>query len=149
MRALDRGTLARIDRKVLSGLGHDETWQMVRVPTKEALWSAWKRYCDSLGLSMGRGIAALIQHELRSVVNDSDQATAFLAEREAELAKRQRTLDERERNIEIREQRLRTVPPTQSAPVAPRAAPVFVRVGRNDPCPCGSGLKYKRCHGLH
>ncbi len=21
------------------------------------------------------------------------------------------------------------------------------RVGRNDPCPCGSGLKYKRCHG--
>jgi SEC-C motif-containing protein len=19
--------------------------------------------------------------------------------------------------------------------------------GRNDPCPCGSGLKYKRCHG--
>jgi preprotein translocase subunit SecA len=21
------------------------------------------------------------------------------------------------------------------------------KVGRNDPCPCGSGLKYKRCHG--
>jgi SEC-C motif-containing protein len=20
-------------------------------------------------------------------------------------------------------------------------------VGRNDPCPCGSGMKYKRCHG--
>jgi len=20
------------------------------------------------------------------------------------------------------------------------------RVGRNDPCPCGSGKKYKRCH---
>jgi len=20
--------------------------------------------------------------------------------------------------------------------------------GRNEPCPCGSGLKYKRCHGL-
>jgi uncharacterized protein len=19
--------------------------------------------------------------------------------------------------------------------------------GRNDPCPCGSGQKYKRCHG--
>lgn len=23
----------------------------------------------------------------------------------------------------------------------------FQSVGRNDPCPCGSGLKYKRCHG--
>ncbi|MEX0865400.1 MAG: SEC-C metal-binding domain-containing protein [Acidimicrobiia bacterium] len=22
------------------------------------------------------------------------------------------------------------------------------RVGRNEPCPCRSGLKYKRCHGL-
>jgi SEC-C motif-containing protein len=21
------------------------------------------------------------------------------------------------------------------------------RTGRNDPCPCGSGKKYKRCHG--
>jgi uncharacterized protein YecA (UPF0149 family) len=21
------------------------------------------------------------------------------------------------------------------------------KVGRNDPCPCGSGQKYKKCHG--
>ena len=28
-------------------------------------------------------------------------------------------------------------------------APVHVekQVGRNDPCPCGSGKKYKNCHG--
>ena len=35
--------------------------------------------------------------------------------------------------------------------VAVAAAPPFVRagqkVGRNDPCPCGSGRKYKHCHG--
>ncbi len=24
--------------------------------------------------------------------------------------------------------------------------PVSSKVGRNDPCPCGSGEKYKRCH---
>jgi preprotein translocase subunit SecA len=24
---------------------------------------------------------------------------------------------------------------------------VFAQVGRNDPCPCGSGKKFKRCHG--
>ncbi len=23
----------------------------------------------------------------------------------------------------------------------------FANIGRNDPCPCGSGLKYKKCHG--
>jgi preprotein translocase subunit SecA len=26
-------------------------------------------------------------------------------------------------------------------------APVSGKVGRNDPCPCGSGRKYKKCHG--
>ena len=25
--------------------------------------------------------------------------------------------------------------------------PAATKVGRNDPCPCGSGKKYKRCHG--
>jgi preprotein translocase subunit SecA len=36
-------------------------------------------------------------------------------------------------------------------PRAPAAAAPFVRavpkVGRNEPCPCGSGRKYKHCHG--
>ena len=37
-------------------------------------------------------------------------------------------------------------PPRAAAPVQTyrRARP---RVGRNEPCPCGSGKKYKRCHG--
>ncbi len=37
-------------------------------------------------------------------------------------------------------------PPGYTGPVAPirRKAP---KVGRNDPCPCGSGKKYKKCHG--
>jgi preprotein translocase subunit SecA len=26
-------------------------------------------------------------------------------------------------------------------------AAAFARVGRNDPCPCGSGKKFKHCHG--
>lgn len=25
--------------------------------------------------------------------------------------------------------------------------PQFSKVGRNDTCPCGSGKKYKKCHG--
>ncbi len=28
------------------------------------------------------------------------------------------------------------------------ATRVTAKVGRNDPCPCGSGKKYKRCHGI-
>ncbi|APR37026.1 preprotein translocase subunit SecA [Paraburkholderia sp. SOS3] len=29
----------------------------------------------------------------------------------------------------------------------PRASDGIPKVGRNDPCPCGSGKKYKQCHG--
>jgi preprotein translocase subunit SecA len=37
---------------------------------------------------------------------------------------------------------------------APKEAPAPVKrtaakVGRNDPCPCGSGKKYKKCHGVN
>jgi preprotein translocase subunit SecA len=32
-------------------------------------------------------------------------------------------------------------------PVAAGGVPSSGKVGRNDPCPCGSGKKYKRCHG--
>ena len=46
------------------------------------------------------------------------------------------------------------LPPPGTAPAAPpkQASPVqqtrqYPKVGRNDPCPCGSGKKYKKCHG--
>ncbi|MDQ7975074.1 MAG: preprotein translocase subunit SecA [Rhodocyclaceae bacterium] len=34
-----------------------------------------------------------------------------------------------------------------AAAALPVGAAAFARVGRNDPCPCGSGKKYKHCHG--
>jgi len=38
--------------------------------------------------------------------------------------------------------------PAAPAPAGPRAqGPAEPKVGRNDPCPCGSGKKYKKCHG--
>jgi preprotein translocase subunit SecA len=33
------------------------------------------------------------------------------------------------------------------APAAPQPVKVEKKVGRNDPCPCGSGKKFKNCHG--
>ena len=40
--------------------------------------------------------------------------------------------------------------PQQRAATKPKTSPVRVakKVGRNEPCPCGSGKKYKQCHGL-
>ena len=37
--------------------------------------------------------------------------------------------------------------PRQSAPQAAQVQRSYPKVGRNDPCPCGSGKKYKFCHG--
>ena len=36
---------------------------------------------------------------------------------------------------------------TTSAPVPKTPVAAATDVGRNDPCPCGSGKKYKKCHG--
>jgi len=42
----------------------------------------------------------------------------------------------------------RDLPPLITAGLIEASAPAAGRtVGRNDPCPCGSGKKYKRCHG--
>jgi preprotein translocase subunit SecA len=35
-------------------------------------------------------------------------------------------------------------PPQETPQTFVRKGP---KVGRNDPCPCGSGKKYKQCHG--
>lgn len=55
---VDLGALAKIDRKMLSGLDHEESWQMVRVPVSDAMWSTWRRYCGALGVSMGVALAS-------------------------------------------------------------------------------------------
>jgi preprotein translocase subunit SecA len=41
------------------------------------------------------------------------------------------------------------LPDEQAAPVQveQRRVDPGEQVGRNDPCPCGSGKKYKKCHG--
>ena len=68
---------------------------------------------------------------------------ARVAAREAALTIREQGLAAREKDLANREQRL-------AAQTKPTAAPLTVpvaKLGRNDLCPCGSGLKYKRCHG--
>jgi preprotein translocase subunit SecA len=56
-------------------------------------------------------------------------------------------------NIQLREEEMEQLvysggeeEPNQS-PTGPRKR-TEAKVGRNDPCPCGSGKKYKKCHGM-
>jgi len=53
---------------------------------------------------------------------------------------------EQERRARMRERAMVFSAPPKEAP-APVQKKAADRVGRNDPCPCGSGKKYKKCHG--
>jgi hypothetical protein len=164
---LDRGKLAKIDRRLLAELDHGERSQMVKVPVSDAAWSTWRRYCQVLGLTMGEGIAGLIDCELAAVVGgegvEGDYAVfairadeqlaareARVVQREQDLAaveRRQREWSERlrrgESQLEARELR------AEQALKSADCRSTIPKVGRNDRCPCGSGFKYKHCHGVH
>jgi len=163
---LDRGTLATINRRLLARLDQDETFRMVRVPVTEAQWSTWKRYCDAAEISMGRAIVALIEHEMVNALGDSKgKGVAVMADQTAEqLAARERLVAAREHNVGAAEERIRgwterlrhqeaelqireqRIDMASKAMVRPRHT--GPKVGRNERCPCGSGLKHKHCHGL-
>jgi preprotein translocase subunit SecA len=40
------------------------------------------------------------------------------------------------------------MPLPAQAPQPQRPVRVAPKVGRNQPCPCGSGKKFKNCHGV-
>ncbi|MGH8873328.1 MAG: SEC-C metal-binding domain-containing protein [Acidimicrobiia bacterium] len=143
---IDRGALSRIDRKLLAGLDTDERWRVVRLPASEALWSAWKRYCSAIGISMGRGLYALIQRELEAVIG-SEPDVDFLSAIESQIHDREEALNERERRLAERETKVERRERTATLAGRTAAPAVRTKVGRNDLCSCGSGVKYKRCHG--
>ena len=72
---------------------------------------------------------------------------SFIPLRDANDAREARPAQQAPRNM----QQMRTNDPSQLSTNGEQKSrmPVRVdkRVGRNDPCPCGSGLKYKNCHG--
>ncbi len=149
--ALDRGVLARIDRRVLAELDHGKGTQVVKVPVSDAVWSMWRRYCDVVGVSMGGAIGTLIEHELSTVDDpDLDHSVALLGRLRADLEQREQMLALREAEVESEVRRLRALESQLEARAARQrwsTPPGSPKPGRNDPCPCGSGRKYKHCHG--
>jgi uncharacterized protein YecA (UPF0149 family) len=147
----NRQTLAKIDKQILSQLDHGEGVQLVKVPVSEAVWSTWRRYCEAVGIPMGRALAVLLHQELALVIEeDLDRTGTMLGEREAlvaageaALAVREREVATREKALAIREQRRAA----QTKASAPRPIAPVPKLGRNELCWCGSGKKFKYCHG--
>jgi hypothetical protein len=163
---LDKGALARIDRKLLAGLCDDEAYRTLRVPANGAKWSTWKRYCGAVGVSMGRAVAMLIDRELLSVFGEhtagewpvfAQLAVEELENREAEIVAREREVDTTEARMRERSERLRRwedeleareLRAETASKRLSSASRGRTKIGRNERCPCGSGFKYKHCHGL-
>ena len=90
-----------------------------------------------------------IKHEVIRIlshvrVQDSDQTEEMERRRREELARRMQFQHEQASAVDAAYGKARPVDEQQ--PAQP-----FVRdgrkIGRNEPCPCGSGKKYKQCHG--
>ncbi|WP_455638578.1 preprotein translocase subunit SecA [Parabacteroides sp.] len=120
--------------------------------------------------SMNRKTAAVLMRGQIPVREEpTEEEKQAMAQRQAaaqQAAAQQAAAAEERRRIEVRQaapeqhqdmSRYRTEKtdisgnndPEERAPQQPRQEPVRAekRVGRNDPCPCGSGKKYKNCHG--
>ena len=76
-------------------------------------------------------------------VQRSDEAAAMEQQRREAAAKQKMAFEHADSGSAVPEPGEAAQPPAAPQPIT-RAHP---KVGRNDPCPCGSGKKYKQCHG--
>jgi hypothetical protein len=173
---LSRQVLRRIDDALRSELDEETGEWMAKVPISGATKAVWQRYCQAVGVRMGEGVALLMLHELASIADEEDVETLAdrliareaemnakaqeLKDRDKELKQRDRTLflreadlEDRERDVTAREENVAAVEQSlaRRLEASPRVQPVDKpkrKLGRNDPCWCGSGKKYKFCHGV-
>src|SRR5690606_3469310 len=73
---LSRRVLSRVDTKLRSELDEEKGEWLVKVPAAPAVRAVWKRYCDSVGIPMGHGLAVLLHHELASIVDEDLETLA-------------------------------------------------------------------------
>ena len=103
----------------------------------------------------GRGAANGVSkpHPVLPFAEDEDDEEEEAEEEEPApvvSSQQQRSMIDFTRNIERKkEKELAAMQFVGSGGVSTDNKPVVVanKVGRNDPCPCGSGKKYKKCHG--
>lgn len=106
-------------------------------------------------------LAAIRATTVRTLLQaDFSQFLARVVEEEEEEEELETNIDEIEAELTETGVSVRTVPGAEKPAYAQRASAgrpasirgplssrVIPKVGRNDPCPCGSRRKYKKCHG--
>jgi preprotein translocase subunit SecA len=161
---------ASLERRLVGALNerfHPEIRRMERALLLEILDTAWKdhllvmgRLRDSIGLAGYAQIDPKVEYK-REGMKLFQQMWSSFGEQVTDLAFRMEQLDDdfvgskweeaqavhEEAGSAIAQQQLAAIEASgkSEAKMEP-IRNVGPRVGRNDPCPCGSGKKYKNCH---
>jgi preprotein translocase subunit SecA len=108
------------------------------------------RYLFHIQIQQGEQPPAPGQPQPSSPQPPRPRADAAVASAAARASEQPQHLPAVAREIERRQQRQQRDLQYQAGPAqaeAPKPVRAGAKVGRNDPCPCGSGKKYKKCHG--
>jgi len=84
---------------------------------------------DAMGVRSGAGVTGTAGRGETMDIGPSEEPAPVTAKAEARI---------------VGAGKLRSLDPTK-----PAAPSEWANVGRNDPCPCGSGKKFKKCHGAN
>jgi len=109
-------------------------------PKQEYKREAFELFSDMLDRVRDEAIKVLMTVRIQSAeeVQQAEQAAAFAAQK-------QQVEFQHSAYQEESEQAQAVTAPASEHPGTVRN--IMPKVGRNEPCPCGSGKKYKQCHG--
>ncbi|WP_223644154.1 preprotein translocase subunit SecA [Corallococcus sp. EGB] len=109
-------------------------------PKQEYKKEGYTGFMQMLDAIKTQFVSQMMRVQARSASNAAEETARI----QRQLAQQQKKAVEGRADAEGKIEEATATPVAQrEAAAAPRA------VGRNDPCPCGSGRKYKKCHGAN
>jgi len=161
-----RGDLARREPGWIKSWQEKKLYEKIRAAAKGEIDSI-KKAAELEGKEAAQKHKATFDDELRGRRTELQKREEALAAKEREVEKTRRDAERRVGELEKKEKSVdgkikqadvavghrtpRAGGPFAGPAVGPESAAPVVRdgrkVGRNEPCPCGSGKKYKHCHG--
>ena len=99
-------------------------------------------------MSLFQGLLERLKHDVIRILSQlqikrQDEAEEIERQRREQAAKQELAFQHARFSGSAESSEAEKKPPEPRQPVVRSG----VKVGRNDPCPCGSGKKYKQCHG--
>jgi preprotein translocase subunit SecA len=129
-------------------IGHDLMRRIERALLLNVMDRLWRQHLTQMDdMRQGVGLQAYAQRDPLVTYKRQgfDMFQALLNNIEYDVAHQVYSLSVERRPIQRLAQPVMTNAPTANG--QPVDATKRQKVGRNDPCPCGSGKKYKHCHG--